>query len=191
MRALAPRLGLDHPAFRESDEEIAAAALPSGWAFNDLTETNWRKSPTPRPQIARLATALRIADNAIASPAVAAPGELRLLTPKAHYFLNSTFANMPRQRQSQGKPTVMMSVADADARILADGAEVVLRCKSASIKAVLKVSDTLRSGIVSLEGKWWDGDDPSAAPMNRLTLSRWSPAGQPAYNETYVVVEAQ
>jgi len=190
MRALAPRLGLDHPAFRESDEEIAAAALPSGWRFDDLHETNWRKSSAPRPQIARLATRLRIADEAIAVPAALAPGELQLLTPKAHYFLNSTFGNMPRQRQSQGKPTVMMSVADAAARALADGVEVILRRESASIKAVLKVSDTLRSGIVSLEGKWWDGDDPSAAPMNRLTLSRWSPAGQPAYNETYVTVEA-
>jgi anaerobic selenocysteine-containing dehydrogenase len=191
MRALAPRLGLDHPAFGESDEEIAAAALPSGWTFDDLNETNWRKSSTPRPQIARLATRLRVADGAIAVPTVPAPGELQLLTPKAHYFLNSTFANMRRQRQSQGKPTVMISVADAEARALVDGAEVILRRESASIKAVLKVSDTLRSGIASLEGKWWDGDDPSAAPMNRLTLSRWSPAGQPAYNETYVTVEAR
>lgn len=47
----------------------------------------------------------------------------------------------------------------------------------------------MRAGILSLEGKWWDGDDPAAAAMNRLTASAWSPAGQPAYNETYVTAE--
>jgi len=66
---------------------------------------------------------------------------------------------------------------------------VVLRGGAARIEAVLKVSDGLRAGILSLEGKWWDRDDPSAAAMNRLTPSAWSPAGQPAYNETYVTVE--
>src|SRR5262249_26379217 len=164
--------------------------LPSGWTFEDLAEPNWRKSPVPRPPIAQRAARLRIADGPLAAPAAPAPGELQLLTPKAHYLLNSTFANMQRHRQSQGRPTVTMNAAEAAVRALVDGARVVVRRGSARIEADLKVSDTVRAGVLSLEGKWWDGDDPSAAPMNRLTRSRWSPAGQPAYNETYVTVEA-
>lgn len=39
--------------------------------------------------------------------------------------------------------------------------------------------DGVRAGILSLEGKWWDGDDLAAA----------APAGQPADNETCVTVE--
>jgi len=48
----------------------------------------------------------------------------------------------------------------------------------------------VRPGVATLEGKWWDGDDAAAAPMNRLSTSRWSPAGQPAYNEVFVTVTA-
>ena len=188
MRALAPRLGLDHPAFRESDEEIAAAVLPAGWRMEDLAEQNWRKLPMPRPAIAPLAARLKIADGPLAAPTVPA-GTLQVLNPRSHYFLNSTFANMARQQKSQGGPTVTMNAADAASRDLADGARVVLRGGAARIEAVLKVSAGVRAGILSLEGKWWDGDDPAAAAMNRLTPSAWSPAGQPAYNETYVTVE--
>ena len=36
MRALAAKLGLDHPAFNESDEEIAAARLPEGWRLRRI-----------------------------------------------------------------------------------------------------------------------------------------------------------
>jgi anaerobic selenocysteine-containing dehydrogenase len=144
--------------------------------------------PMPRPAIAPLATRLQISDGPLAEPAVPA-GKLQVLNPRSHYFLNSTFANMARQQKSQGRATVVMNASDAAARALADGATVVLRGGSARIEAILKVSDALRAGILSLEGKWWDWDDPSAAAMNRLTPSVWSPAGQPAYNETYVTVE--
>ena len=188
MRDLAPRLGLDHPAFRDSDEEIAASVLPEGWSLEDLAEPNWRKLPMPRPAIAPMAARLRIADGPLAEPATPA-GTLQVLNPRSHYFLNSTFANMARQQKSQGKATVVMNASDAAARALADGATVVLRGGAARIEAILKVSDGLRAGILSLEGKWWDWDDPAASAMNRLTAPLWSPAGQPAYNETYVTVE--
>lgn len=188
MRALAPRLGLDHPAFRDSDEEIAAAVLPAGWSLQELAEPNWRKLPMPRPAIAPKANRLRIADGPLAVPASPA-GKLQVLNPRSHYFLNSTFANMARQQKSQGKATVVMNATDAAARSLADGATVTLHAAAGRVEAVLKVSDALRAGVLALEGKWWDGDEPSAGAMNRLTQSAWSPAGQPAYNETYVTVE--
>ena len=188
MRGLAPRLGLDHPAFRDSDEDIAASVLPAGWSLEELSEPNWRKLPMPRPAIAPLATRLRTSDEPLAEPEVPA-GKLQVLNPRSHYFLNSTFANMARQQKSQGRATVVMNASDATARALADGATVVLRGGSARIEAILRVSDALRAGILLLEGKWWDWDDPAAAAMNRLTPSAWSPAGQPAYNETYVTVE--
>lgn len=188
MRGLALRLGLNDDLFLESDEDMAESVLPPGWKLDDFREPNWRKSPVPRPEIVPLSVKLRIADGHLAGPRPPT-GTLQLLNPKAHYFMNSTFANMPRQRQSQGKPALMMHGSDAEARLLTAGSMVLVRRGEVSIEAVLKLSDTLRPGIVSLEGKFWDGDDPSAAPMNRLTASNWSPAGQPAYNETYVTVE--
>jgi anaerobic selenocysteine-containing dehydrogenase len=189
MRQLASRLGLEHPAFRESDEDIAAGVLPSGWSLDELEEKNWRKSASSRPAIAALEKRLRLADSPLNVPAKPKSGEFRLLTPKSHYFLNSTFANMARHRQAQGLPTATMNSADAAACAFASGAKVVIRGAAGHVVAHLKVSDTVRSGIILLEGKWWDGGNPGAPSMNRLTPSAWSPAGQPAYNEGFVTIE--
>jgi anaerobic selenocysteine-containing dehydrogenase len=185
MRGLAEKLGLNHPVFQESDEEIAAASLPEGWSFEELKSTGWRKSPTPRPAIAPLANKLRISDGPI--EVTARPtGELQLLTPKGHYFLNSTFANMPRHRRQEGQPMLRMCAFDAASRGLADGAPVVVRQNGRSLALTLAVSSDLRPGCVALDGKWWN----EVAGANTLTASRWSPAGQPAYNEVFVTVES-
>jgi anaerobic selenocysteine-containing dehydrogenase len=52
---------------------------------------------------------------------VAPAGMLQLLTPKSHFFLNSTFSNMPRQRQAMKRPTLDINTADALQRELTDG----------------------------------------------------------------------
>ena len=67
---------------------------------------------------------------------------------------------------------------------------VAVRNGTSELRLTLAVSDAVRPGVATLEGKWWDADDPEAAAMNRLTASRWSPAGQPAYNEVYVTIAA-
>ena len=188
MRGLAEKLGLDHPAFHESDEEIAASALPDGWSLADLMAEGWRRSPTPRPAIAARGEKLRISDGPVTAPSLPDEGRLQLLTPKSHYFLNSTFANMPRQRQSQGEPAVTLHGEDAARLGLAAGERVRLSDGRASFTAVLKVSDGVRPGIASFEGKWWENGAEDAPGMNRLTPSLWSPAGQPAYNEVFVTV---
>jgi anaerobic selenocysteine-containing dehydrogenase len=188
MRGLAEKLGLDHPAFRESDEEIAASALPEGWSWPELAAAGWKKSPTPRPVIAPLEMRLRISGGPIEAPEEASHGLLQLLTPKSHYFLNSTFANMPRHKQNQGVPSVTLSRADATRLKLAEGQTVKLTAGSSALEAVLRLSDGIRPGIASFEGKWWE-EQGSRHLMNALTPSRWSPAGQPAYNEVFVKVE--
>jgi anaerobic selenocysteine-containing dehydrogenase len=190
MRGLAAALGLSHPALAESDEEIAAPALPAGWSMAGLKADGYRKLPAPRPAIERRGTLLRLAVEPVVAPAPAAAGELQLLTPKSHYFLNSTFANMPRHRTSQGAPTIEVSASDAEAMGLADGASVIVASGLGRVHARLRVTAGLRPGVASLEGKWWSAPADTAAELNMLTPSRWSPAGQPAYNETYVRIEA-
>ena len=96
MRTLAQAMGLDHPALGESDEEIAASALPPGLEMATLKQTGWVKIDKPRPQLD--GAGLRLARGVPLPPARPAAGMLQLLTPKAHYFLNSSFVNQPRQR---------------------------------------------------------------------------------------------
>lgn len=187
MRLLAPRLGLDHPAFRETDEEIAATALPSGIDLETLKRAGWMKTEKPPPTLAT--GRLRLAGE-IPVPEEPRDGALRLLTPKAHFFLNSSFANMPRQRHGEVEPTLHMAPSDAAARGLADGARVVLRNAQGAIPATLHVTDATLPGVVALPGKWWSTAGEDGPVANLLSPSSWSPWGQPAYNDTFVTVSA-
>ena len=115
---------------------------------------------------------------------------LRLLTPKSHHFLNSSFANMPRQRKAQGRPLLEMNPSDAAERGLIDGQSVVLSNERGEIRTALSVTDVIGAGAVALAGKWWSEPAETSAMANLLSPSSWSPGGQPAYNDTFVEVDA-
>ena len=187
MRGLAEKLGLNHPAFQESDAEIAASVMPEGWSLAWLQAAGWRKSPSPRPAIAEREKKLKLADGPITAPEPLPAGHLQLLTPKGHYFLNSTFANMARQRQSEGVPTLRMNAGDAAVRKLDDGARIVVRRGDRALDLRLAISEQVLPGVVTLDSKWWNDE----AGPNILSPPSWSPAGQPAYNDVYVTVEAR
>ena len=187
MRLLAPRLGLTDPVFSESDEMIAAAALPPGVAMADLKVEGWRKVSPPRPDPAAGEEKLQFSSDALEPTA---SDTLRLLTPKSHYFLNSSFANMPRQRKAQGRPMLEMNPSDAAERGLVDGQSVMVSNERGEIRTALAVTDVIGTGAVALAGKWWSEPAETSAVANMLSPSSWSPGGQPAYNDTFVDVEA-
>jgi anaerobic selenocysteine-containing dehydrogenase len=189
MRLIARRMGLNHPALHESDEEIAASALPPELPMAELEAEGWRKhSPARRPIPApdkRLALAGYPAAEAVPAP----DGTLQMLTPKGHYFLNSSFANMARQRRGEGAPALEMNGEDAERRGLADGQRITIRNSQGALQAGLKVTQHIRAGTVSLNGKWWSIPKETAAVGNMLTPAAWSVTGQPAYNDTFVEIE--
>ena len=182
MRLLAPRLGLTDPAFAETDEQIAASALPRAITLGQLKERGFIKLSPPRPVFGPGNSVVRIHDAPLRRPAHEG---LQLLTPKAHQFLNSTFVNMPRQRQAEGRPTLHMHPSDAISRGLKTDSDVRVHNDRGSVTAVLRVSGNIREGTVALPGKWW-GQESS----NLLTSCHYSPGGQPAYNDTFVEVSA-
>jgi anaerobic selenocysteine-containing dehydrogenase len=189
MRRLAPRLGLDHPALRESDEEIAATALPSGVSLATLREKGWFKTTPAPPAFGNGARRLSVAGEVPLPVTAPAPDMLQLLTPKSHYFLNSSFANMTRQRVAMKRPTLEMNTVDAARCRLVDAQEVEIGNERGAIHAWLRITDDICPGVVALAGKWW-GDSEGGAVANLLTASAWSPGGQPAYNDTFVRVIA-
>ena len=186
MRLLARRLGLDDSALREGDEEIAASALPPNVNLDALKKAGWIKTDMPRPELA--GAKLRLA-HGVPCPIRPESNMLQLLTPKAHYFLNSSFVNQTRQRRAQGSPTLDIAPADAAQRGLRDGQSVRLHNAQGEICASLHITDDVRPGVVALTGKWWWADPKEeGAVVNLLTSSEWSPYGQPAYNDTFVQV---
>jgi anaerobic selenocysteine-containing dehydrogenase len=190
MRLLAQQMGLTHPELQATDEEIAASALPDNVEFEALKADGWKKNSPPRPQLDLNIEKLSLTHTALAVPTAVSSHMLQLLTPKAHYFLNSSMANLPRQRKSQGQPTLEMNPADTVTRSLVDGQQIVLSNELGEIRAALKVTDTISSGVVALPGKWWSQPAQTNAVANLLTPSSWTDAGQPAYNNTYVTVKS-
>ena len=187
LRLLARGMGMAHPALHESDEEIAASALPDGMDLGTLKAAGWIKRSPARP-VPGAAAKLRLCGGVPLPASPPSPGLLQLLTPKGHFFLNTTFADMARQRRSMGPPTLEMGRGDAEARGLADGQAVEVCNSQGSLHVRLAVSDALHRGVVALSGKWWGADIGGGANVNDITAPAWSAAGQPAYNETFVEV---
>jgi anaerobic selenocysteine-containing dehydrogenase len=80
---------------------------------------------------------------------------LALIAGGDHYFLNSPFANVERQLQRSGAPTVRMHPEDAAARGLGDRDEVRIFNDRGSFLAALEVTDRVRPGVVSsTKGRW-------------------------------------
>ena len=186
MRLLAKRMGLEHPALQESDEQIAATALPKDVDLEALKANGWLKKSPARPDFEE--GKLRLSHEIPNPVESTTDGHLQLLTPKSHYFLNSSFANMPRQRKAEKRPTLEMNPSDAAERGLSDGQQVTVKNEQGAITVWLRVAGSIRPGVVSLPGKWWSRPAETDAVANVLTPASWSPGGQPAYNEAFVEV---
>jgi len=83
-----------------------------------------------------------------------------------------------------------MNAADAESRGLRDGDRVEIRNAQGELTAWLRVGTSVRPGVVSLTGKWWNHPPETSAVANVLTPSAWTPGGQPTYNDTFVDVVA-
>ena len=187
MRLLATRMGLATPALHESDEEIARSALPENISLETLKTEGWQKTFPVRPELRP--GSLRL--SGITAGDAPDPGDrLQLLTPKSHYFLNSSYVNLARQRRGMDRPTLEMNAADAEERGLSDGDRVAIRNERGEVTAWVRVGVSIRPGVVSLTGKWWSHPAETGAVANFLTPSSWAPGGQPAYNDTFVDVIA-
>jgi anaerobic selenocysteine-containing dehydrogenase len=178
-------MGLDHPELLHSDEQIAAAALPEWVDLGQLKLDGWQKTlppqPTPDPE-----RKIRLAGSSTGPQPEAPDDMLRLLTPKGHFFMNTSFANMERQRKAMKAPTLEIHPDDASERNLEDGQNVTISNHQGAINTALHITDAVRPGVVALPGKWWSQPAETGAVANILSPSEWSPGGQPAYNDIFV-----
>jgi anaerobic selenocysteine-containing dehydrogenase len=80
---------------------------------------------------------------------------LALVTPADHYFVNSIFANVPRQQRRSGAATLVIHPDDAAPRGIVSGDEVRVANARGAFLAVADVSDRVRPGVVaSTKGRW-------------------------------------
>lgn len=88
-----------------------------------------------------------------AAPDLAARYPLALLSPPAHHFLNTTFANI--LQRYEGEPALEISPHDAAERGIGEGDLVEVFNDRGSFRARAVVTERVRPGLVVAPSIWW------------------------------------
>jgi anaerobic selenocysteine-containing dehydrogenase len=103
------------------------------------------------------------------APALAARYPLALVTPAAHAFLNSSFANLPKQLRQERAPFVEINPLDAAARGIADGDRVRAFNERGACELTAVVTTRAREGVAVSPSVWWNKLSPGRVNVNQLT----------------------
>ncbi len=117
---------------------------------------------------------------------------LKLMTPPAHHFLNSTYGELPKLRQlEENQPQAMIHPLDADAYKIEHGGQVRLTSKQGSVIRQAKVTPATSRGVVIVEGTWWGKHAPDGLGINTLTSQAVNDiAGGSIFHNTPIRLEA-
>ncbi|TSA80323.1 molybdopterin-dependent oxidoreductase [Deinococcus detaillensis] len=115
---------------------------------------------------------------------------LRLLTPPAHHFLNSTYGMLGNLTKAEGtEPHIFVHPTDAGqlthgglARIISETGETVRR---------VRVTDETQAGVAVVEGSWWGLSAPDGQSINAVTAQTLTDlGGGSTFHGTRVRLEA-
>jgi anaerobic selenocysteine-containing dehydrogenase len=107
-----------------------------------------------------------------------------------HYFLNSLFANVPRQQRRAGVATLTIHPDDAGPRGISQGDEVRVTNARGSFLAMAEVSDRVRPGVVATTKGRWPAFEKEGATVNATVDERDSDMGGGAvFHDNRVQVE--
>jgi anaerobic selenocysteine-containing dehydrogenase len=217
-RLLAAGLGLDDPCFRQTDEQLLEAVFeraPEAITLDRLQERGWLKVDLGQGPIPHADGGFGTPDGKVAFradwlerlgldplPAFDPPAEvadehstarfpLALLTPKTHFFLNSTFANQARQHRAQPEPFVVVHPDDAANRDISDGDLVRVFNDRGECHLRAHISDDAPAGVVDAPASWRMNDHASEFGAPVTTSQRLTVLGRaPPFNDTRVEVAA-
>jgi anaerobic selenocysteine-containing dehydrogenase len=197
-RRLARALGFAEPELYESDEAIIASLLEQaglGIDFDTLAAAGTvamssepivqfadRRFPTPSGRV-EIASGVAEADGHPRVPlplfdARPAPERLRLLSPASIWLLNDSFANDAKIARRLGRTSVALHPADARARGLAEGDEVVLENETGKLSAQVAVSDQVPRGVALSHKGRWPKRDENRANVNILNPGEKTDMGE-------------
>lgn len=121
------------------------------------------------------------------------PYPLFLLSPKAHAFLNSQYANMERQRRVQGDQSVIIHTDDAEARGIEEGDLVRVFNEHGELRAVARIGagDQVARGVLVCSLGHWRKHSLGGATANAITRREFADLGNaPTFSDTRVEVAA-
>ena len=117
------------------------------------------------------------AESAVSAPELAKKYPLALITPAAHAFLNSSFANLPKQLRQEARPFVEIHPQDAAPRHINDGDTVRLFNGRGACRLSAVVTERARPGVLVSPSVWWNKLSPAGANVNQLTSQRLTDMG--------------
>jgi anaerobic selenocysteine-containing dehydrogenase len=107
----------------------------------------------------------------------AGPYPLLFITPPNHFFLNSTYANMPSNVRSEERPRLEIHPADARGRGIVDGDAVRVFNARGEVQLEASLTDDVRPGVVVSRGLWWGRHSPGGFGVNATTPQRLADMG--------------
>jgi anaerobic selenocysteine-containing dehydrogenase len=102
---------------------------------------------------------------------------LLFITPPNHFFLNSTYANMPSNIRSEERPRLEIHPEDARSRGILDGDAVRVFNARGDVQLEASLTEDLRPGVVVSRGLWWGRHSPGGHGVNATTPQRLADMG--------------
>ena len=96
-------------------------------------------------------------------------GSLVCISPPAHSFLNSTFANLERFRGREGQPLLLIHPDDAAARGIVQGMRVRVSNHFGEAALTAHLSPDVMPGVTLAPGVWWRQFSPDGGNINQTT----------------------
>ncbi|MDQ1522682.1 MAG: hypothetical protein QOE47_606 [Pyrinomonadaceae bacterium] len=103
------------------------------------------------------------------APELARRFPLALISPAAHAFLNSSFANLPKHLRQERRPFVEINPEDAALRRISDGDRVRVSNERGSCELTAVVTTRARPGVAVSPSVWWNKLSPGNTNINQLT----------------------
>ena len=103
------------------------------------------------------------------APHLAARFPLALISPAAHAFLNSSFANLSKQLGQERHPFIEIHPFDAERRGIREGDRVRAFNERGQCELRAVVTTRARRGVVVSPSVWWNKLSPGATNINQLT----------------------
>jgi anaerobic selenocysteine-containing dehydrogenase len=125
------------------------------------------------------------------APKVAEKYPLAIISPPAHNFLNSSFANLPSFLKAEKEPWLEIHRDDAGVRGIADGDMVRIFNDRGEFKARARVGYKARSGVVVALSVWWKKLSGNKGNANDVTSQNLTDLGGGAtFYDALVEIEA-
>ena len=127
------------------------------------------------------------AESREADPGLFGRYPLHFLTPSAHHFLNSSFANLPALLLKEGQPTLFINPLDAAERGIASGDRVRVYNDRGECLLMARIGDQVQPGVVLSPSLWWSRSSPGERNVNATTSAREADYGGGAVFHTNLV----